>query len=391
MNPFVANSFISLRNISFNSISTEGIKKAEKFLRLAMQKKWVVSALVLSSIFTAFQQYMLAASLVIGTAVLLAQKKQRSKTRIEPQTVSPIKVEEKPLSLDDRVALTVPTAVRAEETPLKTFRPEFEAMLETVKKVQNWAMPDNPSFYGCSLFTRAVYKGLNEQETILYLKTPGWGRYNALQTIEAPLEELAYKIDQLFKFNVVPNTICFEKKEEIEEFSRLSRYTSSLRDQKVIVAQQAIQTPRDQPYIQTSDEQLNSLEKTHLQKAVFLNLILGREDGRKENSVCDLEGKLFEIDNERIGSRKSDSWIFSKFQQLTFDQSIIDLVKDIEEPALEAVFNEFENHHPLDIQIKKNILENFRLLKKYVTENTQIEINALCSYVFGISPVNSPT
>lgn len=124
----------------------------------------------------------------------------------------------------------------------------------------------------------------------------------------------------------------------------------------------------------------------NLCKAVFFNIIVGRGDAGRRNTVIDKSGKIKEVDIEYIGKTKTTSWLINRFSNIVLNKEIINdfLNKDIS--IIEGVFDELSHLLPTyfwneetcksDIpnNTKVNVLDNFKRLKQFLIHNKDSQI-----------------
>lgn len=159
-----------------------------------------------------------------------------------------------------------------------------------------------------------------------------------------PFEELAYLISEKLEFHVVPPTTCIQDT-----------------NQRLVVLQKAIHPASTQHH--HAGNNLNMINMKSMSRCLLFNLVVGRHDGSKENTVEDQDSHLYEVDNERIGYAKCSSWIFDSFGDQVIDPSAIDNLMRFSERDLEEVFTNFRQKHPKGT-IPKNIKLNLQKVKE---------------------------
>jgi len=105
---------------------------------------------------------------------------------------------------------------------------------------------------------------------------------------------LAYEISEKLRFEVVPHTqyLPIDSKESMEIASLYPTLKQPFILQKFI------------------DEKKNTeIEVNQAHKVIFFNLITGRSDKKRANSVIDIHGKIWEIDNEGACAEEQKHWL----------------------------------------------------------------------------------
>lgn len=180
---------------------------------------------------------------------------------------------------------------------------------------------------------------------------------------------LAYKLDLVLGFNVVPPTYLLS---ELNVFYRCIFYVfgilnlNNLYDEDTIV----------QAY-KPKDESGNT-GNCRFEDALFFSIICGKTDGRDENSIIS-DGKIYEIDNEQIGHNKTDTWMFRTFCDIYLDQKYINnFLKENKLNDLKDLLKDYDTYYwnldepygfTIKSQLKTNVLNNYEKLFRFLNNN----------------------
>jgi len=180
---------------------------------------------------------------------------------------------------------------------------------------------------------------------------------------------LAFLISSRLGFDVVPTTLVVgshdpapawdlnkpEIKKKIDSLLGIEIYNAT-------AIQLAIQPlDRFQPHPLNSDPHLRDIKlkeslvkwmresssNTNLTNALLFNMVTGRLDGEPRNSVIragnDKEkARLYEVDNEMIGYRTTDSWLMWLLQDVELPRSPLEACSEIKFEILDSVFQDMK-------------------------------------------------
>lgn len=206
------------------------------------------------------------------------------------------------------------------------------------------------------------------QQTLLFVKRANPGLKFTMKN-----DAIAYLIDQVFNFGVVPPTLLVKRHTSIDTTfiqDNLSNFRFPL------ILQMPVEHEERQQIHQKKNFDKGALDSRQIQKAILFNIITGKHDGRPDNTIVDKDNRVFEIDNEQIGRCKTDSWMLREYSDLIFDQDIIEHVTDTPESLLAEVFELFEEEYKLTLEqgFKDNILNNLRKVCQFFKDNGTIDI-----------------
>lgn len=167
--------------------------------------------------------------------------------------------------------------------------------------------------------SRNIYLVKEAGETKFFIKTVP---HNFERHDTALSEEIAYYISENMGLHVVPRTYYYaEGREAQKDLFNGSEAFSFLRSKKSIVIQEALIPDQKTSANGLSLEEKHELARgvkcdvTSAHQAIVFNFTLGRYDNgvsRYENSVVDLEGRVWEIDNDLIGREITSNLNWSK-------------------------------------------------------------------------------
>lgn len=218
--------------------------------------------------------------------------------------------------------------------------------------------------------------GDQNNRPLLYLKQPNFYLgITANENINSTLDELAYLLSHSLSFNIVPKTLLMNKDEEL--LPSLKKWESTLftGEIKNAILQEAIEPAKEQNFA--------NADQIMLQKAILFNLIIGRHDGRRDNSLLDENGQVWEIDNEDCGNRTVSSWLFQEFGDLVISPEVISTFSKLNESDIEKAFKKFEKFHKdkVDPVIRQNIILNFQSLKQFFSAEKPMTVQE-CGQAF---------
>lgn len=228
----------------------------------------------------------------------------------------------------------------------------------------------------------------------IFIKSPG-GKNLFIRQLRAKNEQLAFLISHRLQLGVVPSTIALEGyQDKIEtvlpkpmwEHAKVGCDPKTYKNSYAgVVIQEGVSLEENQDNFNR-----NSLDPDQIQKAVIFNLIAGRVDAGRANSVIAKSGKLMEVDNEKLGysslssdrSISSDSWLLSEFAEMTFSTEVIH--KFLSQPidTVRQVFEEMEVFN-FDQSTKTNITRNFNKLREFFSlyKDGQVKVKDLTAFL----------
>lgn len=299
---------------------------------------------------------------------------------------------------------TTPDECKSLLPPLTT-PDECKSLIERLNGLTTFSQFNNP-YPDQVIENREIVlgKSKNRNDQILIKKPPCSKNYY-IRSYLAKQEQLAYLISERLGLNVVPAVVAiegFDKEiDKISETVRKHLTTGSGQDRyQGVVVQKKVNAhfilerldhvhsgiiPRIISLILSLFRGLFfsiSLNQKQLAKAVLFNIISGRTDARRDNSMIDSTGKVMEIDNEYIGSNKSNSWLFDAFSDHILSKDVIDGFLETDSSIIEDVFKDFGRRYskerfwcPVDDQYnsidqsRTNILNNFKRLQAFLKVN----------------------
>jgi len=287
--------------------------------------------------------------------------------------------------------------------PPLTTPDESKSLIERLNGLTIFSQFNNP-FPMQFIEYREIILGKGKNDQIL-IKKPPCSKNCLIRSYMAKQEQLAYLISERLNLNVVPAAVAIEGfNEEIDKISetvrkRLTTSSGQDRYQGVVVQKKVNAHFILERLGNTQGGVLSSiiswslsffrglffsisLNHKHLSKAVLFNIVAGRTDARRDNSMFDSAGKVMEIDNEYIGRDKTSSWIFGAFPDHILSRDVIDAFLDTDSSVIEDVFKDFGRRYsrnrfwcPVDRQYnsidqsRTNILNNFLRLQAFLKEN----------------------
>ena len=221
-------------------------------------------------------------------------------------------------------------------------------------------------------------------ENKIFIKYP-CGKHMFIRQERAKNEQLAFLISHRLGLDVVPATICLKGyKIEIEKIlpkSTLSQLKCGFSPETYkssydgVVVQEALSLKDNQENLDRTSEQI--------QKAIIFNLITGRADAERNNTVITQSGKLMEIDNEKLGFLKeSSSWLLTEFEKTNFSEEVITSLLSKPTETITQIFEEMESFNfPKELQ--ENIITNFKEVTTFFSLNRdrQITVENLITFL----------
>ena len=223
-------------------------------------------------------------------------------------------------------------------------------------------------------FVRIVFIGQDADERdLLFVKIPS-GRYKEVQMQSAKNEDLSFRIAHALNLDVVPPTRTLGRAEIELCAPYVAKFPLHV-DCCVIQAPVNLAAEQYHLEIPLESSKLKALDVNQVHKAILLNIILGRHDGRACNTVIDAQNRVMEVDNERIGLRTTDTWLIDSFEHTTLSPELVDSILKLDETLIHAVFDRLENKKDLKFipATKANIAQNNKL-KAFLEENRGQEI-----------------
>jgi hypothetical protein len=204
-----------------------------------------------------------------------------------------------------------------------SFCENYPAFSELLQKAQNLVHFENIGFRnGVNSREFCIGSDVNGRHKI-FIKSPG-GKHLFIRQLRAKNEQLAFLISHRLQLGVVPPTIALEGyQDKIETVlpKPLLQYAKVGCDPKTYENSYAGVVVQEGVLLEENQDNFNrdSLDLDQAQKAVIFNLITGRIDAGRKNTVVAQFGKLTELDNEKLGQPLgSDSWLLSEFAEMTF-------------------------------------------------------------------------
>lgn len=302
------------------------------------------------------------------------------------------------------------------EDPLVTE--EFRTLLHKVKSLNSFKSFDMQTIYPDCQSAREILIGSNSGANEIFIKKPT-GKEIFLRQPYAKQDQLAFMISHRLNLNVVPATMAcegyksiFDRTSEAVKSNLFNRIDDSY---KGIVIQESVpllsnQFQMNKDYLKPRSyfeidlklskeeaekaisEQCNraiselALDINNICQAIVFNIVVGRTDAGRRNSIIDSFSKIREIDSEYIGGEKTDSWLLDIFSDCILNRKLIDNILAIEDSVLESIFKDLECFQPtffwnnetykFDVvdRTEENIITNFKRLKGFLSKNKEKNI-----------------
>ena len=140
-----------------------------------------------------------------------------------------------------------------------------------------------------------------------------------------------------------------------------------------------------QAYIEEKNLALANLNIPHAQDVVLFNWIMGRQDSKRENSAVDIDGKVWEIDNDSPGGlyslkERNKSWLeeISPLMNHPLSKSTIEKLLNLPEKITldQRFIPDYHNVHIRKIRIEKTLNENLSKLQAIIRNLIQHSTDA---------------
>ncbi len=270
--------------------------------------------------------------------------------------------------------------------PISNIKPaEFSPLIQKINKVVRFKQ-FNPTMQ-TSISSRDILIGtsgewFSKPKTTLFFKTPG-GKHAFIRSQRAVAEEIAFLISHRLELNVVPPTMCLSYTYAIEtspgnydwenskvENHPLCQFLSHRHFHRHhnsgmgTVVQQAIDLDPCQPSSENFSVEKAGLNIFQVQKAILFNLITARIDSAAKNTLINSRQELIEHDNERIGWKKSDSWLLTAFADTLITKEIKQMILNKTIDSITSVFEDM-NHFTSAQLYQEQIIKNFEKIKDF--------------------------
>lgn len=167
------------------------------------------------------------------------------------------------------------------------------------------------------------------------------------------IEEMAYKICKLFDWDTIPKTKL------VHEFSASHKtpYSDLISEFKSKNPETPPYTFTFQRYIsgKTVPQQPDYIDLASYQRAILLDMILGKMDAKGENTMIDPKtGKIFEIDNEYLGNRDYNSGVLNQWSNIKdqlIPNEIVKNILNVDEMRLKNIQSKYNQK---DEQVREN-------------------------------------
>lgn len=280
---------------------------------------------------------------------------------------------------------------------------EFRTLIHKVEKLNSFKTFDMSTVYHDCRSVREIVIGSNAGVNEIFIKRPTGKRALILEPY-AKQEQLAFMINHRLNLGVVPPTMaCKGYISILERTSKVVKshlYIDDIEEQGVVI-QEGVTLLSNQfhmksdliSYCRLKEESVEkvafeqgrrvisefALDINNICQAIIFNVIAGRTDAGRRNSVIDSHSKIQEIDNEYIGDTKTDSWLLEVFSECILSRESVDNFLAIEDSVFENIFKEldsvfqptlFFNEKDCEFNIvdksKENITGNFKKLKEVI-------------------------
>ena len=296
---------------------------------------------------------------------------------------------------------------------------ELLQKLESLNSFKDFNMSDiYQEYQSC----RDIVIGSNKEGNKIFIKSTT-GKRMRINAQYSKRDQLAYMISHRLNLGVVPPTMACEGYQNILGRSSIAK---KLHDCEGVVIQEGVPLHSNQFHMDKNsliseeecykikakfsekdaekviNENCNrvisklSLKVNDICRTAIFNIIVGRRDADRRNSVVDTNGNIKEIDNENIGSTKTSSWLFDVFSECILDRKLIDNILTIEDSQLDNIFKDLKCFGPaflwnvdtceLDTPDLTNgiIKSNLKKLKYVLSKNkeTNIKLDYLKKYFY---------
>lgn len=259
--------------------------------------------------------------------------------------------------------------------------------IKEIKNIKDYNVKINDNGWEYSYSRYISYCSDKNRENIIFIKMPKIRAYHRNKHY-AKLEELAFIISSKLKLNVVPITIAPEYHEDIiEEYIAQNKRSFQLSNTyEGTVVQDGVNKNTKQIHINnerkiTKEDLTSYLDIDQVHKAIIFNIITGRHDGTKVNTVIDVSKGIMEVDNEAIGQRTTNSWLPGYYMETEIKKEIVEEFLSHGESIIEEILANTK-HMNIDERTEKNIKENFMRLRELFGGKKPIKINDLKDFYY---------
>jgi hypothetical protein len=230
-----------------------------------------------------------------------------------------------------------------------------------------------------------------------YIKLPKFKTFQE-QKQYALYDELAFTISHTLNLNVVPVTIALEYHKNLvnayvpntikPSLSLLSQNDSGEYEYLGTIVQNAVICSPDQYHLNHDiATMLTKLDIDSVHRAILFNVIVGRVDAGAVNSVVDINNRIIDVDNERIGCTTTDYWLIPHYKDTVISNTI---VKQLLSHNLSNFYNLSNLSNPESIlftnvksdEVKNNIFNNISRLIALLTKNTTVKVSDLAEIFY---------
>lgn len=275
---------------------------------------------------------------------------------------------------------------------------EFKALVCKVNTLKAFHTFDMSTIYRNYTSARQIVIGSNTKGDKIFIKQP-IGKTACISQPYAKQEQLSFMISHRLNLGVVPVTMACEGYQSIwHRSSTLIKAQLGVHEgSKGVVVQEGVvlfpnQFHMHQDRLKKSSEEGTrviaelALDIDQICKALLFNIIVGRRDAGRRNSVIDQFKNIQEVDNENIGNTKTDSWLFESFAECSVSQKVIDDLLKIEDGVFENIFKDLacfpktlfwnENTCEFDVvdRTQETIINNFKKLKAILLSNQHQDV-----------------
>ncbi len=246
--------------------------------------------------------------------------------------------------------------------------------------------------------TREIIMGSTpNQENAIFIKFP-MGKHIFVRQKRAKNEQLAFLISHRLALNVVPITMALEGYEQLitslvpQSISeRLKQGMSPLNplenNYAGVVIQEGLLLHKNQLHVKKNplmSFETFGLDMDQVHRAVLFNLIVGRMDADRHNTIIDSSKKIMEHDNEKLGAKHSDSWLLNTFAETIISRKVLDDFLNHDVSLIKEVFQEMKQFD-FEPTLEPLIIENFEKIHQFLSADSKNEIK-VCDLVQILKP-----
>lgn len=250
------------------------------------------------------------------------------------------------------------------------FRPSKEVEVFRLSK-------EHPGYHSVRWI---ITVGNATQESKIFVKKP----YNVRARLRFPLaksEQLAFLVSHRLDLHVVPTTLAVEcckktiQKRFPAEFSKFLQNGFDDTCEGVVIQEGVPRSPEQLHMDETipASSLSLSLDMDQIHRAIILNIILGKVDAARRNTVVDEHQRVMEIDNEEIGRGKTSTWMFIPFSHTVIDKKIINDILRYDVSVIEDIFSDME-YFDFPEEFMANIKGNFTRLHEFLLPRRDSEV-----------------